>query len=762
MLVFVVVFVLCEPGLRVLVAQSIYMQPRVFPRSRPCGDVRADGCVGGAATMLARVREEENTAKETLKVMGYDRAKFVHFHPVNFKINSLFWDRVGVDCSVLSDPDFQSQAGLLSSTMAWLESVNRQVVVSNFDFAGDNTNMIQFLTVLNRIGWMETPSGVKVGVIAVMGTKVYTSVIDPYIVTLEFARVLRRRGADVVMVMCMGFGDFWEDDWERLAEADVDVVVPPDCSTAPCNGTQGIRRVNDTFILPRGDSGAAGEGGEAFISFDFTRVDGRLVPDAWRSVNLLEPVPEKLRGGDYDGDLDWLQGQVTAALQNNPVIGYSTQRMPDSKVLDQDGSVKDEPCRRDVCPLGLLAGEAVQRLDPTLDVVVTNGGSLRAGWEEGIITKNNVYAAMPFENLLCVFNTTGPELWRMVSNYASKVTPAGHYNSTAPGRGGFIQPYGLRYTFDPTRPPQDVLVSLEFFDRGKQEWEAVRRTRHYKVAMSDFLCQGGDGHDWYMIPGTHRVLQTKAQSLIIGMILHLKTFTPATPPSWVRINSKEPSFLLPRLTASDCLPSTYFDSEWEECAECPPGGGGQVGCPLPPVDAGHWRWVLVGCAVFLVVIGIPVGCYIKMNWRKVRRLTVMEVTVMVARDIASALSTYQVDAAELVLEEEGAVLPLELSKSFLQLLQNLRMYKPYLPQSCLVREDDVDGGGSDIEPSETHLEGVRRERVSFIGDRSMGSRSGWTAWSLRSAREEAAEDELSTSSRDVPLTPPAGQARPPT
>eukprot|EP00756_Hemistasia_phaeocysticola_P030981 Hpha_TRINITY_DN16323_c2_g5::TRINITY_DN16323_c2_g5_i1::g.60792::m.60792 len=57
-------------------------------------------------------------------------------------------------------------------------------------------------------------------------------------------------------------------------------------------------------------------------------------------------------------------------------------------------------------------------------------------------------------------------------------------------------------------------------------------------------------------------------------------------------------------------------------------------------------------------------------------------SVEVAEEIVAALVRYDVDIAEKAITK-GADLPEELEQSFLQLLDNLRSYKAYLPHSCL-------------------------------------------------------------------------------
>eukprot|EP00756_Hemistasia_phaeocysticola_P010702 Hpha_TRINITY_DN15036_c1_g10::TRINITY_DN15036_c1_g10_i1::g.123316::m.123316 len=181
-------------------------------------------------------------------------------------------------------------------------------------------------------------------------------------------------------------------------------------------------------------------------------------------------------------------------------------------------------------------------------------------------------------------------------------------------------------------------------------------------------------------------------AVLRDMIVNSKVITPPPQDSWQRIDSSLPSFRLPRLSLEDCPTTHRFDSKWEECVLCPRGF---VKSPLQGTECiqdvttdDTWVWVLVGCGALLIVVGIPLALYLKSNWKTIRRLSVMEVTVVVSRKVAGCLALYEVDEAEVVIETEGHRLPKQLKASFGQLLGNLRAYKPYLPHACFAREED--------------------------------------------------------------------------
>ena len=87
----------------------------------------------------------------------------------------------------------------------------------------------------------------------------------------------------------------------------------------------------------------------------------------------------------------------------------------------------------------------------------------------------------------------------------------------------------------------------------------------------------------------------------------------------------------------------------------------------------------------------------------------MQRTIATVQDIASLLAGYDVEKVAELLEEHGGELPEGMTTALRKLEQNLRVYKAYLPQTCLPFEDEKDqcvepGGeldGADSDDSST-------------------------------------------------------------
>ena len=68
----------------------------------------------------------------------------------------------------------------------------------------------------------------------------------------------------------------------------------------------------------------------------------------------------------------------------------------------------------------------------------------------------------------------------------------------------------------------------------------------------------------------------------------------------------------------------------------------------------------------------------------------MQRTIATVQDIASLLAGYDVEKVAELLEEHGGELPDGMTTALRKLEQNLRVYKAYLPQTCLPFEDEKD------------------------------------------------------------------------
>jgi 2',3'-cyclic-nucleotide 2'-phosphodiesterase/3'-nucleotidase/5'-nucleotidase len=125
-------------------------------------------------------------------------------------------------------------------------------------------------------------------------------------------------------------------------------------------------------------------------------------------------------------------------------------------------------------PLGGLIADA-QRHVGEGDVALMNNGGVRAPIRAGTATVGSLYEVHPFGNRLVRLQVTGRELRRELERQVAQPTFNLHVS-------------GARIVFDTTRPAGSRVMSLTLSDSTP-----IRDRGRYRVVLSDFLADGGDG-----------------------------------------------------------------------------------------------------------------------------------------------------------------------------------------------------------------------------------------------------------------------------
>ncbi|MDQ2806534.1 MAG: 5'-nucleotidase C-terminal domain-containing protein, partial [Chloroflexota bacterium] len=129
--------------------------------------------------------------------------------------------------------------------------------------------------------------------------------------------------------------------------------------------------------------------------------------------------------------------------------------------------------------MGNLVTDAM-RATYGVDVALANSGGLRADFNPGPITRGDVFAVLPFGNLVVTGRIKGSDLLAALENGVSNL---------GGDAGRFVQVSGLRIGYDPAAP-----VGKRILFAVLSDGRAVDAAGTYTIAVNDFMAVGGDGY----------------------------------------------------------------------------------------------------------------------------------------------------------------------------------------------------------------------------------------------------------------------------
>ncbi|XP_029640954.1 5'-nucleotidase-like [Octopus sinensis] len=150
-------------------------------------------------------------------------------------------------------------------------------------------------------------------------------------------------------------------------------------------------------------------------------------------------------------------------------------------------------------------------------ISLINGGSIRSAIEPGNITYVQIAEALPFQNSIDIIEATGKLLLDIlehsVKDYDSK-------------NGKFLQVSGIKVIYDLSKPNGQRIVSVKVRCAKclVPTYENLHLKKIYKIGLSDFLINGGDGYSMIKNNIKHRIITGMDQSEIL--IRYLKHYSP--------------------------------------------------------------------------------------------------------------------------------------------------------------------------------------------------------------------------------------------
>ncbi len=188
---------------------------------------------------------------------------------------------------------------------------------------------------------------------------------------------------------------------------------------------------------------------------------GRKIRPDSETENLLQPI--------FDA----------TALEKKRIVGQAAREI--------------RHIRESESPLGNLVADALRHQAGT-DIALMNPGGIRANWDQGDITYEELFRVLPFDNFVSVLEVTGKELKQILRSAFSG--PRGMFpvsgltlkiielSSGAPS-----EDLDGNHKIDPWEMNRLIEVRLE-------DGRKVEDSKRYTLAMNDFMASGGDDLGW--------------------------------------------------------------------------------------------------------------------------------------------------------------------------------------------------------------------------------------------------------------------------
>ena len=275
--------------------------------------------------------------------------------------------------------------------------------------------------------------------------------VDPVPIIEARTRALRRRGADVVVVVAHAGGS---------------------CGTGAAPACEGEIMDIANRLTERVDAIVAGHTHRSMVA----RAGRTAITQAYSRGTAIGVIDIPL-GSPGEAVRLSLRNVRPDSIAPVPEVAAEVSRIV--RALDERFSVRigeaAETMRRGADgTLGNLIADA-QRMVGAGDVALMNRGGVRADLPAGPITMGRVFEIAPFENALMRLTMRGAAL----RQYLEGVVDV---------RGAGIHLSGMRLEVDSTRPAGQRIVRATMTDGS-----ALDNTRTYRLILLDFLAEGGDG-----------------------------------------------------------------------------------------------------------------------------------------------------------------------------------------------------------------------------------------------------------------------------
>ena len=463
------------------------------PRPDPSGVRRGGAAYVGAA--IDRARRECAPSCETLVLDGGDMFQGTPASNLSYGRPVVdYYNRMGYAAAALGNHEFdwgvdslrarmrQARFGILGANVRYTDG-------RDVEWIRNDTIVTRGRTKIGIIGLstVSTPTTTRAG--NVVGLRFD----DPAPIVDSIGRALRRRGADLVVVIAHAGGNCGRDpgatcngeifDFAKKLTTRVDAIVSGHSHSFLNTTVNGIPivqarstgRAIDVLDLPLGAAATLGP-----------RQDVReLAADTIKPLASIDSIVQR------------------AVARVAPLVSRHVATIPTR--LGRDGPQY---------PLGNLIADA-QRWAGKGDIAIMNNGGIRTELRAGDATYGSLFEIQPFGNTLYSLTMTGAQLRGLIEAMLGKQPVNDHVS-------------GLTIRYDPSKPRGSRIVSVTTADGAP-----LSDARSYNVILNDFLATGGEGYNASGRATASRPLNIVDLDAFIDYLNSLPS--PITAPSEVRI-----------------------------------------------------------------------------------------------------------------------------------------------------------------------------------------------------------------------------------
>lgn len=439
---------------------------------------------GGAARQATVVKSIRAQVENSVLLDAGDRFTGTLFHKYYAGADNVkIMNAIGYDAMALGNHEFDNGLEVLES---FAKGVNFPVLSANTDFGTQEVlaSTIPGSTIL-EVG------GEKIGVIGLVTADTPEITInfankdaitwsDDYAaaVNREVAKLKEDGVNKIILTTHIGLGN---DIAVASKVTDIDLIVGGHSHTAISSiykeggDTKYPIKVDDAegnpvYIVQAGDRDRYV--GRLDLRFDQEGKVIRARGDLVLLSSFITPDP------DVQALVEEL-AQPINELKNTPVEG------DDEKPVSSSQLMSNKTCRIEECLIGNLIADAI-RAETGADVVLQNGGGIRADINEGEVTVGEVLTVLPFGNTISTLKLSGADIVTSLEGGVSRV-------GGKSGSGRFPQVSGMRYKYDVNKEAGSRIVSVEIMN-AEGGFDAIDVAKMYTVATNNFMRTGGDGY----------------------------------------------------------------------------------------------------------------------------------------------------------------------------------------------------------------------------------------------------------------------------